>query len=165
MVDASGTGADQAPGGASRRPASSRKTIAWAVGVSLALMVVVGGVALLVRRIYTDGLTIHRAAGEAAPRDVLWEKPERLEGPLAEDDEAYEPCVSPDGRSLFFVRGRRPGGDADVFVSSRGEEGWEKPQPCQSNPLPRQVPCSLQAVRCEPPGAGKPAPHHVPWPF
>ena len=63
MVDVSGTGTEEASGGASPRPPSSRRTIAWAVGVSLALMIVVGGLALLVRRIYTDGLSIDRPAG------------------------------------------------------------------------------------------------------
>lgn len=45
-----------------------------------------------------------------------------------------QPCLSYDGKELFFVRKNRKSGTSDIFVSKRDDEGiWMKPEPIGSN--------------------------------
>lgn len=81
------------------------------------------------RTFYTDAASIRQSAEEALLRDVLWEPPvqvlaEVLDGGANE----YEPRLSWDGLTLFFVRGKA-GENADIFVSRRSPEGWSDPRP------------------------------------
>ncbi len=40
-----------------------------------------------------------------------------------------QPSLSPDGKMLFFVSDKPGGfGDTDIYVSEKGEDGWEEPQ-------------------------------------
>src|SRR5882672_6274478 len=68
---------------------------------------------------FTDADQIHEPLATAAPRDVLWQPPSRLpdviNATVADD---YEPKISADGLTLYFVRGKA-GGHADIFMARR----------------------------------------------
>ena len=49
---------------------------------------------------------------------------EHVNGPTDE----FEPRVTADGMTLFFVRGRA-GGDADLYSCTRTVDGWSPPEP------------------------------------
>jgi len=77
----------------------------------------------------TDGDTIRRRESLAAPRDVLWRPAERLtEGVNTPAVDEFEPRLSADGLTLWFVRGKA-GQNADLFVSTRTPDGWSAPGP------------------------------------
>lgn len=76
---------------------------------------------------YSDAATIRQAASEAAVRDVLWQPAARLPG-VSSDSEEYEPRISEDGQTMFFVRGKA-GGNADIWWARRDREAWSVPQP------------------------------------
>ncbi|MFM9995262.1 MAG: hypothetical protein ACKVU4_05620 [Phycisphaerales bacterium] len=80
---------------------------------------------------YTDADTIRRATADAPARDVLWQPAARLPD-LSGEGEEYEPRLSEDGLTLFFVRGKA-GGGADIWTAARtrraDEQGWTDPQP------------------------------------
>lgn len=81
------------------------------------------------QRVWTDHADLRISDEAAQVRRVVWTPAERLEGPFKSDDAEYEPALSPDERRLFFVRGR-PGGDADLYVAERADDGtWGEPQP------------------------------------
>lgn len=45
-----------------------------------------------------------------------------------------QPCLSANGKELYFVRGNKKNGTSDIYVSMRNENGvWEKPRPVSSN--------------------------------
>src|ERR1043165_8251259 len=78
---------------------------------------------------FTDADQIREPAGRAAPRDVLWQPPSRLLDVInttTADD--YEPKISADGLTLFFVRGKA-GGHADIYTARRTPAGWTTPEP------------------------------------
>ncbi len=62
------------------------------------------------------------------PRDVLWQPAKPLESVLNSSADDYEPRLSSDGLTLFFVRGKA-GQNADLYTSRRSFGGWEEPQP------------------------------------
>ncbi len=104
-----------------------RLLIASVVAVIIALGVVL--VAQLIpttRSFYTDADTIKQPIATARIRDILWQPPTRLE--VNSTGEDYEPRVSGDGLTLFFVRGKA-GQNADIFIAHRRRGGWSEPEP------------------------------------
>ncbi|MGE0479919.1 MAG: carboxypeptidase regulatory-like domain-containing protein [Phycisphaerae bacterium] len=96
---------------------------------------VLGGAAALAWRVaprtaryYTDGDTIRHPLGSLAPRDVLWQPPRALAELVDAAGDVYEPKLSWDGLSLFFVRGKA-GANADLWVARRTPTGWSPPAP------------------------------------
>jgi len=85
----------------------------------------------------TDGDSIRELASSASVRQILWEPPVPLDrrlsisADLRTPTDIYEPCVSRDGATLFFVRGRA-GRNADIFFCRRGFEGWSDPGPIEA---------------------------------
>ncbi|MHC5110735.1 MAG: carboxypeptidase regulatory-like domain-containing protein [Planctomycetota bacterium] len=78
-------------------------------------------------RIYTDANTIHSAKNTARIRKVLWTPPRALPALLSSGTEDYEPRISQDGTTLYFVRGKA-GRNADIFVAAKTVDGWGEPQ-------------------------------------
>ena len=104
----------------------------WIVGlVVFALLAAAIGVASRVlpqRRAYlTDAETIKEPAATARVRDVLWAPPTRLPDPINAGNEDYEPRLSADGMTIFFVRGKA-GENADIFLADRTANGWSEPR-------------------------------------
>lgn len=102
-------------------------------GIALAIAaVVVAALALILwpqgRDIFTDADTISQPASVAPIRDILWQPPVPLATPVNSPDEDYEPRLTADGLTLFFVRGKA-GHNADIYVSTRTTAGWSEPQP------------------------------------
>ncbi len=75
---------------------------------------------------YTDGQSLREEASRVSPRDVLWEPPTRLGDAINSAGEDYEPRVSLDGTTLFFVRGK-PGHNADIWWARMTPMGWSEP--------------------------------------
>jgi len=80
------------------------------------------------RAFYTDADTIKTPKRAAAPRDILWQPPQRLPGLLNSSDQDYEPRISADGLTLLFVR-RKPGDNADIHYAHKTPDGWTDPAP------------------------------------
>ncbi len=80
------------------------------------------------RTFYTDAESIREPAESSRPRDILWEPPRQLPAPINSGVQEYEPRISADGMTMFFVRGKA-GGDAEVFIAARTANGWGEPQP------------------------------------
>lgn len=76
---------------------------------------------------YTDGAAVHEEVHAARKRDVLWQPPIRLSTVLNTTDEDYEPRLSWDENTLYFVRGK-PGSNADIHVSHRTPAGFAESQ-------------------------------------
>lgn len=96
---------------------------------------VLGGVAALAWRVaprtsryYTDADTIREPVDSQTPRDVLWQPPRALTELVDAAQDVYEPKLSWDGLSLFFVRGKA-GANADLWVARRTPTGWSSPAP------------------------------------
>ena len=109
----------------------------WTLILLPAVLLLAGGIGLVAwfahapaRYFYTDAHSIRVPTGEANPRDVLWQPPCPLDDALAQGGPAdlYEPRLSWDGLTLFFVRGRA-GQNADIFISRRSPAGWDAPVP------------------------------------
>jgi len=77
---------------------------------------------------YTDAETIRAPASSAPIRDILWEPPRLLPPMINTGEDVYEPRLSADGTTLFFVRGKA-GENADIFVSRQTYEGWSEATP------------------------------------
>ncbi|MEC9373826.1 MAG: hypothetical protein VYC34_08280, partial [Planctomycetota bacterium] len=77
---------------------------------------------------YTDGDTIKAPYGRSQPADILWAPPTPHPDPINDLGEEYEPRISPDGRTLVFVRGRA-GENAELWMSERLARGWSEPAP------------------------------------
>jgi len=75
---------------------------------------------------FTDGDTIRQPAGGAAVRNILWTPAEPLDGLLNTGDDDYEPRISADGRTMFFVRGKA-GENADIWTATKTLDGWSEP--------------------------------------
>jgi hypothetical protein len=84
--------------------------------------------------VYTDGAAIREPASTAPLRRILWQPPTKLPDSINTGCDEYEPKVSPDGQTLYFVRGKA-GKNADIYTCQRtpgppGEVGaWGPPQP------------------------------------
>jgi hypothetical protein len=77
---------------------------------------------------YTDGADIHADVSAATPRDILWEPPRPLGEIINTSDHDYEPRLSWDGMTLFFVRGKAAH-NADIYLARRTPSGWTAPEP------------------------------------
>jgi hypothetical protein len=78
--------------------------------------------------IFTDADRIKEPAAAAPLRDILWQPSKELAGRLNTEHDDYEPRLSADGMTLYFVRGKA-GENADIYFSQRGPSGWSEPQP------------------------------------
>jgi len=77
---------------------------------------------------YTDAASIKEPVSTAVLRDILWQPPVALAEVINTGEDDYEPKLSADGLTLFFVRGKA-GHDADIYFSRRTYEGWTPPEP------------------------------------
>ena len=65
--------------------------------------------------------------------DGRWSAPNNI-NPINTTEWESQPCVSADGKELYFVRGNRKLGATDLFVSYRDENGnWSKAERLNSN--------------------------------
>lgn len=76
----------------------------------------------------TDADTIRTPRATAALREVLWQPPIPLADVINTHAEDYEPRLSWDGLTLYFVRGRA-GQNADIYTTQRTPSGWTAPAP------------------------------------
>ncbi len=103
------------------------------VTASIILAVVVGIVASarlipITNRYYTDAELIRVPAKEARTRDILWQPSRELSELINTRADDYEPRLSADGVTLFFVRGKA-GENADIYVSVKTPQGWSDAAP------------------------------------
>ena len=77
-------------------------------------------------RYYTDADTIREPLHDARTRDILWQPPRPLSEIINTTADDYEPRLSSDGLTLYFVRGKA-GGHADIFISQKIPKGWTAP--------------------------------------
>ncbi len=113
-----------------------RNTARWGrwLVFAIVLAVLVGiGVALVrlipvTHRYYTDADMIRTPAETAPTRDILWQPPKKLAELINTTADDYEPRLSADGLTLFFVRGKA-GENADIYISRHTHEGWTEPKP------------------------------------
>ena len=112
--------------------APKRRRRVWIVGgaVTGVALIVAGLWFLFGNKIWTDGGAIRVADRDTRIREVLWARPQPLEG-FSSDEHVYEPSVSPDGTELYFVRGKA-GRGAHVYVSHRKRNAWSKPEPVEA---------------------------------
>ena len=60
-------------------------------------------------------------------KDSQWGKPQRLKGSVNTNSWESQPCVSSDGKELYFVS--RRSGNADIYCAKRNTDGsWGEPQ-------------------------------------
>jgi len=78
-------------------------------------------------RYYTDGISIRRRAPDTVLRYVVWEEPELVPGEFNTAADTYEPCLSADGRTMVFTRGRARN-NADLFVCRWDGRAWGEPE-------------------------------------
>lgn len=76
---------------------------------------------------FTDADSIKELVATAVTRDVLWQPPSALTDIINTGGDDYEPRMSADGLTLYFVRGKA-GHNADIYCSRRTNEGWTKPE-------------------------------------
>ncbi|MDZ4758987.1 MAG: OmpA family protein [Bacteroidota bacterium] len=59
----------------------------------------------------------------------VWESPTNLQGPINTLAWESQPCISADGRTLYFLSNRKGSiGYSDIYVSKFGEKGWSVPE-------------------------------------
>jgi hypothetical protein len=83
------------------------------------------------RWMLTDGADVRVEKDSAQARQILWKPPAAIGPPIETQADEYEPRLSADGQTLFFVRGK-PGENADIFWCLRTSapvENWSDPQP------------------------------------
>ncbi len=80
------------------------------------------------KRVWTDGGNIRLPQSAARARIVIWAPPEPLAGVINTSEDEAQPCLSPDGNELYFVRGR-PGHNAKIYVCYRRAGAWTEPAP------------------------------------
>lgn len=105
----------------------------WALGI---FAIAVGVVVALVwgqreETFYSDADTIKEPAKTARIRDILWQPAEPLPELLNTAIDEYEPRITADGQTLFFVRGKT-GQDADIYWSRQTPQGWSQPSALSS---------------------------------
>ncbi len=103
----------------------------WLGGLCLVALAALGAVAWLhwprAKTFYTDADTIHQSADEARLRDILWKPPVALPAGINTAADDYEPRISADGQTLFFVRGKA-GENADIYFCRRLAGSWTAPE-------------------------------------
>lgn len=114
------------------RPEPKRRRLFLVVGVALVLAILLcaaGYLWLPVRAAYyTDANTIREPHATARLREILWQPPTPLPLPTDGADETYEPKLSADGLTLYFVRGKA-GANADIYFCRKSVTGWSEPEP------------------------------------
>lgn len=117
------------PRTSSSRAALHKRPLVWVLLISLGVLPLLAYFwKTRPLRLLTDGETIRTSESQASPRDVLWQPPVPLAGVLNTSNEDYEPRLSWDGSTLYFVRGKA-GGNADLYTSRRTPSGWSSPEP------------------------------------
>ncbi|MFP4106967.1 MAG: hypothetical protein ACLFVU_12870 [Phycisphaerae bacterium] len=109
------------------------RSLSWliaAVAAMLAIVAVAAGSWYFLgrRTVWTDGDGIRRADSAARVRQVLWANPESLPEQINTIRQEYEPCLSADGKELYFVRGL-PKESADIYVSYKVDGKWTPAEP------------------------------------
>ena len=79
------------------------------------------------RAFYSDAEAIKAPVARAPLREILWQPAARVHRGETEPIDEYEPRISADGSTLFFVRGKA-GENADLFVAERTGAGWSEPR-------------------------------------
>ena len=100
--------------------------------IAAALVVTIGVILWLTMDarvpVYTDADLIRDPVRSAPVRDILWQPSRRLSSPLNSETDDYEPRMSADGLTIYFVRGK-PGDNADIYTAMRTPDGWTTPEP------------------------------------
>jgi len=76
---------------------------------------------------YTDTDSIRQPTHAVVPRDILWQPPKPLSEPVNSQTDDYEPRLSSDGLTIYYVRGKA-GQNADIYFARRTRDGWGEPQ-------------------------------------
>lgn len=110
-----------------------RRRWLWVLSSAVVIVSAAGGLFLLSRlpttqAYFTDADQIREPAATTTPRDVLWQPPVLLSEKLNSGDQDYEPRLSWDGLTLYFVRGKA-GEGANIYTAQRAVDGWSEPQP------------------------------------
>lgn len=106
------------------------------LAIALVALAVVGGGSLAWRlwperhRFFTDADTIRQPIDAAEPRDILWQPPVVLSEQINTPEHDYEPRISADGLTLYFVRGKA-GENTDILYATRTLDGWTEPAPLE----------------------------------
>lgn len=79
------------------------------------------------RSFYTDADTIKSPIASAPLREILWQPATTVPSGGGERVDEYEPRISADGSTLFFVRGKA-GENADLYESQRDGVSWGEPR-------------------------------------
>ncbi|MBI3834231.1 MAG: PD40 domain-containing protein [Planctomycetes bacterium] len=108
----------------------------WTLRILVFVLIAVGGGAAWhlwprSNSYLTDADLIHQPARTAAPREILWQPPTRLPDFINFEGDNYEPRISADGLTLFFVHGKA-GANADIYISNRLRDGWDDPRPLEA---------------------------------
>ncbi len=116
------------PGDGGRRPGRLGPALVG-IGIVAAFTGILGFLLWPIQHtFYTDADTINQPEATAKVRDILWQPPTRLPGTINSGIDAYEPRLSADGMTLFFVRGKA-GENANIHYCTRTPEGWTDPRP------------------------------------
>ena len=126
-------GAD--PGGKQDTRASSARS-RWTRRVLVGVSSVLAAIVITITAVtwprttiyYSDSDTINQPAKSAHLREILWQPAKLLDTPMRSDGHDYEPTLSADGNTLYFVRGKA-GHNADIYYCRRTPEGWTAPEP------------------------------------
>ncbi|MGI9012685.1 MAG: hypothetical protein ACR2GY_00380 [Phycisphaerales bacterium] len=111
-----------------------RKFTFYSMVIVLALVFLAGAVVIIWRgqlldsTYYTDADSIRVEARDAPVRDVLWQPAVEIDGPFNSRAQEYEPRITADGTTLYFVRGKA-GENADIWRAVRTPDGWSEAHP------------------------------------
>jgi len=115
-----------------RDKATGPRWLWWvAIGATAVVLLAAGSAAwyyLVGRTVWTDGRGLRVPDELANVRQVVWAQAEPVGRAVNSAGQEYEPALSPDAQTLYFVRGL-PGEGADIYVSRRTEDGWSDPAP------------------------------------
>ncbi len=113
---------------ATARPKSGPRVLRWFFLVVLAAAIGTGAAWFVGPRIRMEGGRLYIGNDDAGVRNVVWGTAQSLGNNINTTAQEYEPCVSPDGSELFFVRGK-PGEGAHIYFSVRRFGQWTDPTP------------------------------------
>ena len=111
------------------------KKAAFVISTILLGIIIAGGAFFIIFRdrlldntYYTDADSIKVGIDDAPVRDILWQPAVPLDDGFATEGDEYEPRITADGTTLYFVRGTA-GSNADILRSVRVLDGWSEPEP------------------------------------